>query len=110
MRKKIFNVLNNAYGILMSVSFFAGFLPLIPFIIAIIVGGDFAANVSVFLYKQYYPWVIVLGCIAIIVGLIAMYIGKLEGLSVKKVSTDEKNFKEENTTAEAGDTSSEGEK
>ena len=90
MRKKIFDILNNIYGILMFTSFFAGFLPIVPFIIAIIVGGDFAATVCNFIYKQYYPWVIVLGCIAIVVGLIAMYIGKLEGLSVKKVSTDEK--------------------
>ena len=90
MRNKIYKFLNNVYGVLMSVSFFAGFLPLIPFIVAIIVGGDFAAKTCVFLYKQYYPCVIIVGCSAIIVGLVAMYIGKLEGLSVKKVSTDEK--------------------
>lgn len=88
MRKKIFKILNNIYGILMSASFFAGFLPIIPFIIAIIIGGDTGAAISIFLYKQYYPWVIIVGSIAVIVGLIAMYVGKLEGLSVKKVSTD----------------------
>ena len=79
MRKKIFNILNKAYGILMFASFFAGFLPLIPFIIALIVGGETGEAISVFLYKQYYPWVIVVGSVAIIVGLIAMYVGKLEG-------------------------------
>ena len=89
MRKKIFDILNKLYGILMSVSFFAGFLPLIPFIFAIIVGGELGENIAVFLNKQYYPWVIVLGSIAIIIGLIAMYVGKLEGLSVKKVSTED---------------------
>lgn len=94
MRQKIYNVLNKIYGIMMTVSFFAGIIPLIPFIIAIIIGGDIGASISTFLYKQFYPWVIIIGCIAIIVGLVAMYIGKLEGLSVKKVSTDgEKNNK-----------------
>ena len=89
MRKKIFNFFNKIYGILMSVSFFAGFLPLIPFIIAIIIGGEWGEKISVFLYKEYYPWVIITGSIAVVVGLISMYIGKLEGLSVKKVSTSE---------------------
>ena len=74
---------------MMTISFFAGILPLIPFIIAIIIGGDIGSNISIFLYKQFYPWVIVIGSVAILVGLIAMYVGKLEGLSVKKVSASE---------------------
>ena len=72
----------------MTASFFGGFLPLIPFIFAIIVGGELGENISIFLYKQYYPWVIIIGSFAIIIGLIAMYVGKLEGLSVKKVSAN----------------------
>ena len=90
MRKKIFDVLNRVYGAFMFVSFFAGILPIIPFIIAIIIGGSTGEAISLFLYKQYYPWVIVIGSIAIIIGLIAMYVGKLEGLSVKKVATEDK--------------------
>ena len=88
MRQKIFKILNRIYGIMMTISFFAGFLPLIPYVIAIVVGGTFGETVSVFLYKQYYPVVIEVGSISIIIGLIAMYFGKLEGLSVKKVSAD----------------------
>ena len=90
MRNKLYNILKKAYGIMMTVSFFAGGIPLIPFLIAIIVGGSFGETVSVFLYKQYYPWVIILGSLAIVVGLIAMYLGKLEGLSVKSVTADDK--------------------
>ena len=93
MRKKVYLALNKAYGILMTVSFFAGGLPIIPFIIALIIGGKTGEQISIFLYKQYYPWVIVLGSLSIIVGLIAMYFGKLEGLSVKNISTDKKSEK-----------------
>lgn len=89
MRKKIYNILNKVYGVLMTVSFFAGVVPFIPFIVAIIVGGQFGETVSVFLYKQYYPWVIIIGSIAVVIGLIAMYIGKIEGLSVKKTVAEE---------------------
>ena len=84
MRKKIYGVLNKIYGIMMTVSFFAGFLPLFPFVFAIIIGGDIGEDISTFLYKQYYPWVIVVGSVSIIIGLIAMYVGKQEGLTVKK--------------------------
>ena len=99
MRQKIYNVLNKIYGIMMTASFFAGILPLVPFVIAIIIGGEAGANISTFLYKQFYPWVIIIGCVAIIVGLVAMYIGKIEGLSVKKVSTsDKKEEKKDNET------------
>ena len=90
MRKKIFNILNKVYGILMSVSFFGGLLPLLPFLFAIVVGGELGETISVFLHKQYYPWVIIVGSVAIVFGLLAMYVGKLEGLSVKSVSADNK--------------------
>ncbi|MBQ7088944.1 MAG: hypothetical protein IJN04_04800 [Clostridia bacterium] len=90
MREKIFKIANTLYGVLMTLSFFGGILPLIPFIVALIIGGDIGEAISVFLYKEYYPWVIIAGSIAIVIGLIAMYIGKLEGLSIKNVSTDKK--------------------
>jgi len=95
MRVKIFNVLNKVYGVLMTVSFFGGVLPLIPFLFAMIVGGELGESIAVFLHKQYYPWVIIVGSVAIVIGLIAMYVGKLEGLSIKKVSVDESDKKEQ---------------
>ena len=73
---------------MMTVSFFGGCLPLIPFIVALCIGGETGENIAVFFKNQYYPCVIVIGCVAILIGLIAMYIGKLEGLSVKKVSAN----------------------
>lgn len=88
MRKKICDVLNKIYGILMTISFFAGFIPFIGFIFAIIVGGEIGEATAIFLHKQYYPWVIIIGSISIVIGVIAMYIGKIEGLSLKSVSAD----------------------
>ena len=96
MLKKIFDVLNKIYGILMSFSFFAGVLPLFPFLFALVVGGPLAETISVFLYKQYYPWVIIIGSIAIVIGLIAMYVGKLEDLSIKSVSAKAETKKNKN--------------
>lgn len=88
MRKKIFDTLNKIYGILMTISFFAGFIPFLGFVFAIIIGGEIGEATAIFLHKQYYPWVILLGSIAIVIGVIAMYIGKIEGLSLKNVSAN----------------------
>ena len=85
MRDKIYDVLNKVYGITMSVAFWGGLLPLIPFIVAIVIGGNIGESISVFLYKQYYPWVIALASISIVIGLIAMYIGGKEALSTRSL-------------------------
>ena len=74
-------------------SFFAGVLPLIPFVIAIIIGGGEGGTgeaIATWLYKQYYPWVIALASIAILIGLVAMYVGKKEAFSTKSFGIDKK--------------------
>ena len=85
MREKIFEVMKKIYGITMSVAFWGGVLPLIPFIVAICIGGSTGEAITLFLYKEVYPWIIALASIAIIIGLIAMYIGKIEALSTKSL-------------------------
>lgn len=88
MSKKIYRVLNKLYAGLMFVSFFAGFLPLIPFVVALIIGGATGAAIYSFLFTDYFPWVIALGSLSVIVGLIAMYVGKIEDLSLKSLGAD----------------------
>ena len=83
MQQKLFKILSKVYGITMSVAFWGGLLPLVPFIVAICIGGTTGEAISLFLYKQYYPWIIALASIAVIIGLIAMYVGKVEALSTK---------------------------
>ena len=48
MRQKIYNVLNKIYGIMMTVSFFAGILPLFPFIIAIVLFYAMIKNIDAY--------------------------------------------------------------
>ena len=96
MRQKVENVLQKIYGITLMVSFFAGLLPLIPFIIAIIIGGGEGGTgeaISTWLYKQYYPWVIALASIAILIGLVSMYVGKKEAFSTKSFGISKKEEK-----------------
>ena len=95
MKEKIYNVLNKIYGYSITISLFAGFLPIIPFIIAIIIGGKAGAEISVFIYNQYYPWVAVLSAFAVLVGLVAMYIGGKIKLELPNWMKKQKNDNQE---------------
>lgn len=85
MREKIYKFLNKAYGIIMFIGFFAGVLPVIPFIIAICIGGPVGEAITLFFTKKFYPVVIAIASIAILVGVIAMYVNKKEGFSINEL-------------------------
>lgn len=94
MREKIYNILNKTYGVLMTVSFFAGAVPLLVFLVALVIGGPAAESMTVAMKEYVYPYVIAMAALAVLVGWIAMYVGKKEGLSVKSLSKKEKDEKE----------------
>ena len=85
MRERVYSILNKIYGVTMFTGFFAGILPVIPFIIAICIGGPTGEAISLFLYKEYYPVVIAIASIAVLIGVIAMYVNKKEGFSIKEL-------------------------
>lgn len=85
MREKIYNILNHLYGILMFIGFFAGFIPVIPFIVAICIGGPVGEAIAVFLADEFYPIVIAISSCAVLIGAIGMYTNKKQGFSVKEL-------------------------
>lgn len=85
MRQKIYTVIQKIYGVLMTVSFFAGILPIIPFAIAMIIGGQPGQAIAEFLYNEYYKWVILGASVSVLFGLVGMYVSGEKGLSVKSV-------------------------
>lgn len=90
MRQKIYHVIQKIYGVLMTVSFFAGILPIIPFAVALIIGGETGQAIAQFLYNDYYKWVILGASVSVLIGLIGLYVSGEEGLSVKSVGKKEK--------------------
>ena len=90
MGKKVYQILNKIYAKAMFISFFAGFLPLIPFVVALFIGGEIGSAIYTFFFSVYFPWVIALGSLAILVGLVAMYVGKIEDLSLKSMDKEKK--------------------
>lgn len=67
-------------GVLLTL--FAGGISLVGFIIAMIIGGETATNICVFIHKEYFPWVIRICSVAVAFGLLGMYINKKKALSM----------------------------
>lgn len=73
---KIFSV-----GVLFTL--FAGGITIIGFVIALIIGGETAAEICVFIHKSYFPWIIRICSVSVCFGLIGMYIRKKKALSME---------------------------
>lgn len=97
--KKISKVLYNMFGWGVYISVFAGALCFAGFLAALIIGGDTGAAIAVTIKSTCFPWLIKLTSVAVGLGLIGMYFGKEEALSIaadkKEAQEDlERNLKE----------------
>lgn len=70
-----------AYGIIACL--FAGGLSLVGYIVALIIGGESATALCLWVFKTYLPWVIKATSIFTLIGLIGMYLSKQKALTVK---------------------------
>jgi len=89
MVEKIYKILCKIYAITMMIAFFAGFIPVIPFIIAIIIGGPAGEAISLFMYNKVYPVAFAIASVSVLIGLQAMYITGQESLSVTSYVNEE---------------------
>lgn len=89
MKDKIYNLLNKIYGLVMVFAFFTGFIPVIPFIVAIVVGGTIGENIVLYMYEKVYPVAFVAASVSVITGLIAMYIRGKKSMSVESYGKEE---------------------
>ena len=69
-----------AYGIIICL--FAGGLSLVGYLIGIVIGGENATALCLWVFKTYLPWVIKATSLFTGIGLIGMYLGRRKSLSV----------------------------
>lgn len=74
IRKKIANIMSVIYGIGVMVSLFAGGLSFLGYLVALIIGGQTATEICVFIYKTLYPILFYFSSSVVLLGLIKMYI------------------------------------
>ena len=73
-RETTAKILSYVYGIGIAVSLFAGALSVLGYVAALIIGGETAAEICTFIYKEFYPIIIYLASISILTGLVKMYV------------------------------------
>ena len=73
-REKTAKVLSYVYGTGIAIALFAGALSFLGYLAAIIIGGETAAEICSFIYKQCYPVIIYLSSVSVLIGLVKMYV------------------------------------
>lgn len=86
--KKLSNVLRLIFGYSIMTTLFVGGLTLFGYIIALIIGGETAAAICTFIYKQIVPIMVYITNIMIVLGLVTMYISGETALTVKTRKND----------------------
>ncbi len=85
---KISDVIRVIFGYGITVSLFAGGLTFFGFIAALIIGGETATAICLFISKQIIPVIIYISTISVVLGIIAMYLkGEVALTSNKKKSS-----------------------
>ena len=72
--KKIANVLKTVFGYGIMIALFAGGLTFFGYVAALIIGGEVATAISVFIYNRIIPVIIYVSVIMVLLGLLAMYL------------------------------------
>ena len=67
-------VLSYIYGIGIALSLFGGALSVLGYIAAFIMGGETAAEICAFIYKNFYPIIIYMSSCSVLLGLVKMYV------------------------------------
>lgn len=82
--KKVSNALKIIFGYGIMISLFAGGFTFFGYLAAVVIGGETATAICVFIYEKIIPIIIYLSTSMVLVGLVAMYLGGEMALTVSK--------------------------
>ena len=86
MKDIISAVLKRIFGYGIMITLFAGGLTFFGYIAALIIGGNTAAAICTFIYKQFIPVVVYITSILVLLGLVAMYLNGEMALTAESKS------------------------
>ncbi|MBR2459815.1 MAG: hypothetical protein IKB34_01090 [Clostridia bacterium] len=84
MRQRISGILGKAYGIGILIALFVGGLSFLGYLAALIIGGETATAICVFIYKSAYPVLFVFSSSVALLGLVKMYVAGEKSMSPSK--------------------------
>lgn len=82
--KKISDALRVVFGYGIMICLFAGGLTFFGYLVALIIGGEAAAAICVFIYKTIIPIIIYASTILVLLGLVIMYLNGEVALTADK--------------------------
>ena len=88
--KKISNVLQTIFGYGIMITLFLGGFTFFGYIAALFIGGDTAAAICKFIYKDLFPWIIRASTVLVLLGLVAMYLNGEKALTSGKSKNSKK--------------------
>ena len=71
---KIADIIGWIYGYGIMISLFIGGLSFLGYVAALIIGGEGANAICVFIYKTIYPWLIIATSVIVLLGILKMYL------------------------------------
>ena len=81
---KLAAVLKTIFGYGIMISLFAGGLTFFGYLAALIIGGETATAICVFIYKTLFPIIIKISTIMVLLGLVTMYLSGEKALVADK--------------------------
>ena len=88
--KKISNVLRMVFGYGIMITLFAGGMTFFGYLAAIVIGGETATMICVFIYKTIIPVIIRVSTVLVLLGLAAMYLNGEVALTVAKKKSEKR--------------------
>ena len=88
IRTKIATVMGYVYGVGIMLSLFIGALTFLGYLVALIAGGDVAADICEFIYRKIYPVLFTATSVIVLIGLAKMYVAGEKSLAPKKKSKE----------------------
>ena len=82
--KKISSVLKMIFGYGIMISLFAGGLTFFGYVAALIIGGETAATICHFIYKDFIPYLVYFTSVMVLLGLLTMYLDGKHTLTTGK--------------------------
>ena len=83
-KEKVANIMAYIYGTGIAIALFVGALSFLGYLVAIIIGGETATEICVFIYKKIYPVLFTFSSCVVLFGLIKMYVAGEKSLAPKK--------------------------
>ena len=88
--KRVSKVFLIVFSVGVLLTALAGALSFLGFVAALILGGETATAICVFIHKEYFPWVIQICSISVGFGLIGMYLNKMKALAFSEEKKENK--------------------